>query len=103
MKADLVLKAENSRFPTFSLAKGTFILGRSSKCDLVVKDDTVSRHHAEISVTKTTLGVLDLGSRNGTFIDSDRVQTAALRMGHQVRFGGVAFLLSLAEASPEGP
>ena len=49
------------------------VLGRSTKCDIVVNHPTVSRRHAEISMVDSTLLVLDLGSFNGTFIDQERV------------------------------
>ena len=105
MKANLALRAESSRVPTLliNMATGTFILGRSSKCDLVVKDDTVSRRHAEITVTQNAFDVRDLESRNGIFIDNDRVLTGSIRIGQQVKFGSVAFLLTLAEEGHDEP
>jgi DNA-binding CsgD family transcriptional regulator len=81
------------RAARFSLTDGTLIVGRSSKCELVVNDDTVSRRHAEILVTRPTLIVRDLGSRNGTFIDGQCVRTGTLRLGQRVQFGSVPFLL----------
>ena len=97
MKANFALRAESSSVPTLLLSTGTSILGRSSKCDLVVKHDTVSRRHAEIMVTQNAFNVRDLESTNGIFIDNERVLTGAIRVGQQVKFGNVAFLLTLAE------
>jgi pSer/pThr/pTyr-binding forkhead associated (FHA) protein len=72
------------------------VLGRSSRCDLVVKDPTVSRRHAELAVRSVSIiRVTDLDSRNGTFVDGVRVREAEVTPGRLVRFGGVAFLVSV--------
>ena len=99
MNAVLILQSESRRSPTTSLflVTGSFILGRSSKCDLVVRNDTVSRRHVEIVVSQGKVTVRDLDSRNGTFIDDMRVQTATVQEGQYVRFGKVSFLLTNAE------
>jgi DNA-binding CsgD family transcriptional regulator len=96
MNADLALASESPRIPStrFSLVSGKSIIGRSSKCDFVVRDDSVSRRHAEIAVTHGTIIVRDLDSRNGTFIDSQRIVTERLREGQRISFGMVSFLLT---------
>ena len=95
MTATLALRAESSRVPSLVLPGGTFVLGRSSKCGLLVRHDTVSRRHAEITVSEHTITILDLDSRNGTFIDHQRVRTGVLRVGQQAKFGSVVFMLAL--------
>lgn len=87
-------------FPSFMLSEGTYVLGRSSKCNFVVKHDVISRRHAEITVTKTGVTVLDLGSRNGIFIGKDRVLSGPVLIGQQVSFGNVSFVLTLAKPEP---
>jgi len=86
----------------FSLDVGTFVLGRSSKCDLMVKHETVSRRHAEIILTRQMTAVRDLGSRNGTFIEKKRVLTGEIGMGQHVRFGSVTYLLTLIQPGEDG-
>jgi DNA-binding NarL/FixJ family response regulator len=71
------------------------VVGRSDECDLVVSHRSVSRKHAELSLSDDTLILTDLNSRNGTFIEQERIQTAAARAGQIVRFGHVAFLVSV--------
>src|SRR5258707_14742974 len=78
----------------FGLEIGVFHLGRSKACNFVVKDATVSRRHAKISVTKASIQVEDLNSFNGTSINGERVcGSMALMEGQRLRCGGVAFLL----------
>lgn len=95
MNGDLLLVSRSllprpSRFP---LAPGKFIVGRSSGCDLVLPHESVSRRHAEIQVSADGVAVVDLGSRNGTYIDDERVSTADLSVGQKVQFGGITFML----------
>jgi two-component system, NtrC family, response regulator GlrR len=98
-----LLISDCPRIPTsrFQLPIGTFVVGRSTKCDLVVRDDTVSRRHAEIEVTRDTVTIRDLSSRNGTFIDRQRVVTGTAREGQRVTLGKVGFLLTTAAAGQE--
>ena len=59
-----------SRFP---LNEGTTIIGRSSVSDMVVDDPNVSRRHAAVGGDSQGLWLMDLGSRNGTFINGNSV------------------------------
>src|SRR5438132_8228714 len=79
----------------FNLDAGAFILGRSSSCDLVVQDSTVSRRHARIAVEDGTIAVTDLGSLNGTYLDEEQIRAVrAVAEGQTLRFGSVSFLVS---------
>ncbi|HEU5059300.1 MAG TPA: FHA domain-containing protein, partial [Kofleriaceae bacterium] len=80
------------------LAPGRSMVGRRPPADLLVLNASVSREHAELSVDDDGKGwqVRDLGSRNGTFIDGQRVKArAALIDRAVVRFGDVGFLFLL--------
>src|SRR5262245_56699615 len=68
-----------------------YLLGRSSRCDFVVDNMSVSRRHAELVTSAARIEVIDLGSRNGTFVDDMRVQTTALAIGQRLRFGSAEF------------
>jgi DNA-binding CsgD family transcriptional regulator len=79
--------------PRFPVTTGVFVVGRSSGCDLVVPHASVSRRHAEIQVLGECVTVVDLDSRNGTYVDDARIQSSAVVVGQKVTFGGVPFLL----------
>lgn len=79
-------------------ATGSCILGRSSQCDLIVDDPSVSRCHARLSVRGALVRVADLGSRNGTFVDDASVREADVGRGRRLRFGDIAFVLTTREA-----
>ena len=66
---------------TFPLPEGSFVVGRSPECDVVLADPLVSKRHVRIDVGDT-VDVVDLGSANGTLVDGVplprvRVDTAA--------------------------
>ena len=70
-------------------AGGALVVGRSAECAIVLSDPTVSRRHAELVAAEDHVLVHDLGSRNGTFRNGLRVDTARLRAGDVVTFGVV--------------
>jgi sigma-B regulation protein RsbU (phosphoserine phosphatase) len=49
------------------------VIGRSRECDLILPDVLLSRHHAEIARTADGWAVRDLGSRNGTRVNGERI------------------------------
>ena len=79
----------------FNLDAGAFILGRSSSCDLVVHDSSVSRRHARIGVTDGSITVTDLGSLNGTYLDGEQIRAVReVAEDQTLRFGSVSFPIS---------
>lgn len=51
--------------------KTTLIVGRSAKCDIVVRDPDVSRRHVRIELIDGELWAEDLGSSNGTTVEGE--------------------------------
>jgi adenylate cyclase len=72
-------------------------------CDVRVSDDTVSRHHAELSGKGNHVLVRDLGSANGTFMNGRRITSAELREGEEIRFGELGFVLEKRPPTPREP
>lgn len=71
------------------LRKLESIVGRSSECDLVLDENSVSRQHARITIVGERLRVEDLGSRNGTWKDGARLTECWMSDRQIVRFGRV--------------
>jgi len=71
------------------------LVGRDPGCDIVVSDGSVSRKHA--LVERRTVGwfVVDQGSANGTFLDSQRVAESPLQSGQELRFGAIAYKVEI--------
>ncbi|MGV3711182.1 MAG: adenylate/guanylate cyclase domain-containing protein [Gemmatimonas sp.] len=78
------------------------VLGRETTSDLPVLDVGVSRRHAEVCVTMKGLEIRDLGSRNGTYVNSKRISDAMANVGDTVTFGGVQFTFTKADEAPRG-
>jgi hypothetical protein len=57
------------------------LIGRSSACDLVLDDPTVSRRHVQLFFREGRWILLDLASRNGTYINNRRVRRSELLPG----------------------
>jgi hypothetical protein len=49
------------------------VIGRDDTCDITIPDRQVSRHHARISLTNKGVLVEDLGSKNGTHLNGQKI------------------------------
>lgn len=90
---------ENGVKHTFHL-DGAATIGREPGCDILLSSPTASRRHALVAPNGEGWIVRDLGSGNGTFLDSRRVDEAHLPSGVAIRFGSVAAWF---EEDPEPP
>jgi class 3 adenylate cyclase/pSer/pThr/pTyr-binding forkhead associated (FHA) protein len=87
----LKLVAANGSQAVTVPAGRTLVVGRSSACDVPIRDLTVSRHHGEVEAAAAGLRVRDLGSTNGTFINGVRISEGVASPGTRVAFGKVIF------------
>jgi hypothetical protein len=78
---------EQGRETSFPLARETCTLGRHKNNDVVITDPKVSSFHARIDRTPEGFVLVDLKSRNGSFVNGHRVETALLRTGDELRLG----------------
>jgi adenylate cyclase len=63
------------------------VLGRSPECHIQVADPWISSMHALFERRGDQLWVVDLDSRNGTFVEEERVHEAPVAPGMKLRFG----------------
>jgi len=66
---------------------GTVVVGRSRSCDVRLHGDLISREHCRLHCSDECWSVEDLGSRNGTYVNGERVKQAALRTGDRIYVG----------------
>ena len=77
----------------FPLEGGVAVLGRNPDCDIVLEVGAVSRQHARILNVEGEYYVEDLNSRNGTFVNEQRVVgRQRLREDDQVRICDLVFV-----------
>jgi adenylate cyclase len=79
----------------YSLATDRIIhIGRSETNDIVLRGDSASRRHAmlQYSESEASFYIVDLGSRNGTFVNDARIaKPEVLRSGDRIRVGNTEF------------
>lgn len=74
------------------LKKSKFIIGRSSECTLRAASDAISRRHCAILRTKDGWVARDLGSRNGTYLNDEKIESPSpLSVGDELRIGPLKF------------
>jgi len=78
-------------------------IGRGRDCELSLFTDSASRRHAEVYAEGAEFLVRDLGSKNGTFVNGERVtQPRALRPGDRIGVGAYAITFCRIEGSLAG-
>jgi pSer/pThr/pTyr-binding forkhead associated (FHA) protein len=99
---------------------GRYLLGRASCCDLRLPSDadhwTVSRFHCLLDFYAPDVWVLDMGSRNGTFVNNENIAEQSadapdggrplfperrLFEGDSLRVGNTTFRVSMTEAAAD--
>src|SRR5581483_2352091 len=65
-------------------------IGALGENDLVIDDPEVSKRHARIEQRDDKYFVVDLSSRNGTFLNETRIDEAELHAGDRLRIGTTA-------------
>ena len=82
------LDVDGERYP---LMGAITVLGRDDAADIVLDDPGISRRHSEIRVTHDgphlVASIRDLGSTNGTFVNSERISSQRLSDGDRVTVG----------------
>jgi hypothetical protein len=76
-------------------------IGRAPECELVLKDNHVSRRHARLAPRNGVLILTDLGSTNGTRVNGHRVTEVVLGAGDRVQIGETSIVVETAPAAGE--
>jgi diguanylate cyclase (GGDEF)-like protein len=77
-------------------------IGREKANDIALYDGKVSKAHCEISVIRSSrgveqIGILDLDSTNGTYVNGEAVVQATLKAGDKIQAGGTILQLSYSD------
>jgi len=96
---ELLVKPLQGDAFNFSLDKDVISIGRSKRNDLVLADQWLSRHQAEIRKAGSEFTIVDLESRNGTYVNGERITDAITLQNADVITLGDQQLTFLNEAS----
>ncbi len=91
MDVNLVLFKKNGTTKSFRLPSAVTVIGRRQESDLCIPLMIVSRRHCELNAEEEGLKLRDLGSRNGTYINGQRVDQTVLHPGDNIQIGPVTF------------
>jgi diguanylate cyclase (GGDEF)-like protein len=75
----------------YNLNAASLVIGRSSKCDIQIDQESISRNHSKILNTGKSILVRDLGSTNGTYVNDEPIDEYVLRDGDLIKIGRTIF------------
>jgi EAL domain-containing protein (putative c-di-GMP-specific phosphodiesterase class I) len=82
---------ETGRLRRIAIHKLPFRIGRRQGLELTLPADSVSKRHAEIYASGSGLGLRDLGSKNGTWLNRNQVDDAPVQEGDILHFADFEF------------
>ena len=87
--AELIITLADGRTIRHRLGKNPEIMGRDATCEIPTDDPSTSRRHARITPISSGYIVEDLGSKNGTLVNDERISVRALQPGDRIRIGEI--------------
>jgi pSer/pThr/pTyr-binding forkhead associated (FHA) protein len=90
-----VLTLDNADKTAFPLFDAEYTIGREANNGIQVPDSSVSGTHAKVRKTSDGYLLEDLNSRNGTYVNGERVQSRLLKSDDKIRLGKVHMIFNL--------
>ena len=95
MDVNLILTKKNGTTRPFPLPASVTVIGRRQECDLCIPLMKVSRRHCQLNLDGGKLTLRDLGSRNGTYVNGERVEEIDLTAGDKIGIGPLSFTIQI--------
>jgi pSer/pThr/pTyr-binding forkhead associated (FHA) protein len=95
MPTNLILFSKKGNRKDVPLKSGVSIIGRRPDCDIRIPLLFVSRKHCRIIQQENKTVVQDLGSANGTFVNSQRIMEAVVQAGDILSIGSISFTIQV--------
>lgn len=88
MSAVLLVTKDKKQVAKVAVAGSVFVIGRAPDCNLPLDEPLASRQHAELILEKDSYWVSDRGSRNGTFVNGEKIAARyELKDGDEIGIG----------------
>lgn len=95
MNASLVLVKADGGQMDVPLRAGRALVGRETDSQIRIPASGVSRRHCEFEIRGGEVIVRDLGSRNGTYVNGEKITERALRAGDGIAIDEFVFVLRI--------
>jgi polysaccharide biosynthesis transport protein len=92
MEPRLVIISGPNRGTIVWLDKDEITIGRDALCSLCLNDDAVSRKQCAVKADGGSFLIIDINSRNGSFVNGVPIQQKVLQHGDKIRIGGSELL-----------
>lgn len=94
----LVVELPDGKEIQHHLSGEEITIGRDPKNSIAIADNFISKFHAKLIISKTSIVLVDLASANKTYVNDRPISEAPVRYGDKIRFAAVKCRLE----APEG-
>ena len=102
MKLELKVISGSRSGLTIPITIPQFMIGRAEDCQLKPKSELISRYHCAILSEPSYVAVRDLGSKNGVYVNGERIGVEQeLKNGDRLAIGPLEFLVVLTSDAPK--
>lgn len=99
---EVVLYRPGGKENSVQSEKSSLMIGKAAGNDILLDEEGVSRYHARLSIDGTELVLEDLGSTNGTYVNSKRVERCALTPKDKITIGATLLSAEFKDALEQG-
>ena len=89
----LVMRRGPSPGAIYDLTGAEVLIGRGARCQIIIRDDEISREHCKLVKSSGGYELVDTTSTNGTFVNGQRVRQRLLNAGELIELGDSVTLL----------
>lgn len=97
--ATLIYKPGHPDERSFAIGSDPVVIGRAEEHAVSIPDKSLSRSHARLERDGDRVVIVDLLSKNGTFVNGEKIARRALRHGDTVVLGDIVFLYAAASGN----
>jgi TolA-binding protein len=94
----LVVQLPDGKEVHHSVVGSEITIGRDPSNRISIADQFVSKFHAKLMISLSSITLVDLGSANKTYVNGEPIREASVKFGDELQFAGVRCRLLAPEA-----